>query len=229
MEWHIKIPCEPNDLERFIEGTLVNSNGSVQGPFMLTTEEIIEAFQSLIKKDQTSSYVQLPLLPNNTLHFTHNRAVSKVKLLMLFEPEMTFIQHSHIKGDGFFIETPRTIFCVELAKMTSMEWQVKKVTACAVDTEEINEDSNLFQFPFPHVTKQSGNICWGTNSLPTFRSLKECVRLKDLFYRSPFSEDYGMALLSGFSTFKDYLQANEEKSFNHNDLIPMNKKLRDLM
>jgi len=228
MEWQIKIPCEPKDLNRFIEGTLVNSNGSIQGPFMLTTEEIIDAFQALLRKDVSSNYMTLPMLPNNTLHFTHNRMGTKAKILLVFEPEKTFIQHVQLKGDGFFIETPRTIFSVELVK-ANMEWQVKNVAACAVDVnkEDINEDTDLYQFPFPHVSKNSGSICWGTNSLPVFKAVRECVRVKDLFFGSPFSEDYGMALLSGYRSFKDYLLENEDKGFQHNDLIPMNIKLKD--
>lgn len=88
---------------------------------------------------------------------------------------------------------------------------------------KVNSNTPFFTFPFPNVSKSSGEICWGnTVTTITGEDLNDFVQNAiDTFVTSNFNDDYGIILDSpDYGSFSDYIGANENKSFNDDLLIP---------
>lgn len=224
MEWNIKIPFHRNTSERFIEVQKSDGNEIQFGKYFVTPMELIEALSHFNRKGE--NFDRQPLLPQNCIHFMRT-ADNKFFQLIISTPKMKRLV-KYRTTDFHFIEVPRAIMVINVTN-DGQNFRLNNSRLFAVKDEVLTKESALYVYPFPNVEKSEGTICWGSNQFNSFPCLTALNRIFDAFYDAPFGEDYGMRLLSGYPSFKQYLADNEEKAFIDNDLYPTSKVLGDLI
>lgn len=222
MEWNIKIPFQ-RDTSRFIEVQKTVENNIQVGKYFVTPMELIEALTSFNGNEE--NFEKLPLLPKDCIHFTKSIDNKKFQIIISNSKMERLVKYAN---DCYFIEVPHTIMVIGIS-CTDESYRIESSRLFAVKDGTLTKDTALYAYPFPNVEKSNGTICWGTNQFNQFTCLTALNQIFNAFYESPFGEDYGMRLLSGFPSFKKYLTDNEGKAFNENDLYPTSKVLGDLI
>lgn len=85
----------------------------------------------------------------------------------------------------------------------------------ALKDDRPTEKSPLFVYPFGNVNTDSGNVCWGSNSLKRIERLKDLDEIVTLFIQSGCNEDHyrmgeSCTLAVPLRSLFDMLQAREQ-------------------
>lgn len=236
MKWELEISDCPNNLDFPILGTQVYDNGVKKGPFQFSKEEIIAALSEeadlmydadcLIKDEQHS-----PILPPGTIRYSHTADFSRERVTMVLPKKQWDIRYG-TEDELFLVEFPKLIVQFVLhnnpnptvAEKTMIETRIFAIR----DDETINENTQLYAFPFPNVGKTNGIVCWGSNARFKFRSLTELERAFVWFTSAPFNEDHGISTSLKINNFRKLIEVIQDKPFNDDWLIPVSKQLGDL-
>lgn len=88
------------------------------------------------------------------------------------------------EGSGYDICMPSLVFCFKVE-----EDRIESTQVYAVVDEKPMDRSKLYRYPFGNVS-QTGKVCWGSNSLPRVKELKDLEEAMMLFIQSGSSSDY---------------------------------------
>ncbi|MDD1505529.1 hypothetical protein PVA17_22680 [Lysinibacillus sp. CNPSo 3705] len=250
MKWILEISDNPIDPNYPVIGTQVYDNGTKKIPVMLSMEMVVHALTSgpveSASTDNTnySNERRTPILPPNTISFSTSEQGEYERLTMTVDKSTWFIRY-HSEETLYEIPFPKMIFQIALRPVSdSMKRRVIETNIYAIldSPSAIDEDTELFYFPYPNVSKESGKVCWGSNTF-TLDSVAACERFFTQFVAAPFNEDYGMMVDYKFETgqkaenkrngqFKEFIQHitdNKILQFEDDWLLPTNKILADIL
>jgi hypothetical protein len=212
----MKIVIEIDDaLESVKEQVLVKrlDGDIVLEEFYLTVEGLAESLMD----GQYVEAVHSPILPKRCVQYSQLDRIKGIWQAIFEVPKDRFsiiYKNKLYKNVGF----PRMLFVYQV---TNEITTISTIYACR-DNEEITEDTQLYHFPFSHVSID-GHVCMGRNILPS-ASIKELENFHFYFLTSPFGDDYGSKTLTGKSV-KDLFEILENKDFPDDWLVPKNLTL----
>lgn len=234
MKWLLEISDCPVNIEYPILGEQVMDNGIKRGPFPFKRDSIIKALsqESSLTFDADSLYAKelnSPLLPFGTIRYSHTDDYKRERLTMVLPKKKWDIRYRD-EEQLYSIEFPKLIMQYALSKQGTNTKALIETRLFAIEDnhQPITEDTQLYAFPFPNVDKSNGIVCWGANEALTIQSLLELERVFIWFVSAPFNEDHGVRTSLGFSSFRKLIHHIQEKSFNDEWLVPLNKSLKDI-
>ena len=250
MKWILEISDNPKNPNYPVIGQQVYDNGTKKRPVMLSIESVVNALTTgpveSASTDTTnySNERSTPLLPPNTIAFSTSEQGKYERLTMMIEKSTWFIRY-HSEDTLYEIPFPKMILQIALRPVSnSLKRRVIETNIFAImDSHSvIDENTELFYFPYPNVSKEGGKVCWGANTF-TLDSVAACERFFTQFVAAPFNEDYGMMLDYKFENshnaentrnglFKEFIQHvtyNKILHFEDDWLLPTNKKLSDIL
>lgn len=189
-----------------------------------TLEDSGVGFNEEIVKDQLIT----PSLPFGTIFYQNGALVKNdnqiIEQVAVVLPKGIFPASYHNQAMMLGFPTLVFVFKIIWDKLrNSRKLRKGNVFAVKEQPHRVNSNTPFYTFPFPNVSKSSGEICWG-NTLTTItgEDLNDFVQnAVDTFVTSNFNDDYGIIVDSpDYGGFSDYIAANENKSFNDDFLIP---------
>ncbi|KYD20582.1 hypothetical protein [Caldibacillus debilis] len=232
MKWCLEITDVPQNTDFPILGYQIMDNGVRRGPFYFRVEDLITALSSepdfIGEAEEELDKHSTPTLPLGTIRYSANPLKTKHRVTMAIDKKMWEIRY---EGDDEFycIGFPRLIVQY-LVEQSLGQYRVTEMRLFAVrdDNKPINDETQLYRFPFPNVNKESGIVCWGQNPRLEIKSLVELERAFYWFVSAPFNEDWGVRTTLGIPRFKTLIQRIKEQPFNDEWLIPANRNFADL-
>ncbi len=249
MKWILEISDNPVNIDYPIIGQKIYDNGTKNQTVMLTIESVVNALTSgPVESASTdnpnySNERRTPLLPRNTLSFSYSEKGTYERLTMVIDKSTWFIRY-RTEEELYEIPFPKMILQLALRPVqNSMKRRIIETNIFAImDSHSvIDENTELYYFPYPNVSKESGKVCWGANTF-TVDSVAASERFFTQFTAAPFNEDYGMMIDHQFENkttlgkrnglFKEFIQHiadNKINYFDDNWLLSTDKKLSDIL
>lgn len=235
MAWTLDILENPEDIRFPIKGMETSANGLKRGPYFFSVDDVVAALKQVAPS--VNSFVPMELPPRNTVYITHSNDLTQYKVIMEIPKAIQTIRYENGGVKRLeFIGFPRLLCSVSVKKVTE-GWRVDDSKLFAVEEQaKIDYHTQLFHFPFPNVYKNQtvGDICWGGNSLPIYKEIRDLEKVFHLFLQAPFNEDLQTFVFSNHQkSFLSYLEkvTNDETPlpFNDEDLIPCKMTFGDLL
>ena len=193
----------------YVSVRLIEENGAERDQFKMTLEDLIHTLDVSGVTEVDEEIIETPYLPHSPLevacikHVNVSRKSDVHDYYMVIPKakwDITFA-NGQLEDVGF----PRMLF----------RWRVKRGNVSRSDLRifalkehgRVNGDTELFQFPYPHVQGQNGLVCMGGNVLPTIQSAQQLETMHKLFIHSPFSGDYGVRTTKGFQVRELFTKA----------------------
>lgn len=184
--------------------------------------------------DDFNNEVRIPILPPNTIGYSSSQGkMMKERVTMTIPKGIWPIQYA--KGpvvSTHLIGMPKMVVqYVVLSIPNTRDRRIIETKLFAVKDERttINEETQLFYFPFPNVNKSSGVVCWGANHDMSVPQLTDLELVFGKFISAPFNEDYGCYIGNGEQCFEKYIKNNENQPFDDDLLLPItNTKIGNL-
>lgn len=246
MEWIFKITDCPTDVNYPIIGHQVYDSGAKKGPFLFSIEDLVEVLSvgPIVSANTSSDCVQLesrtPILPRGTIAYAISEGKSYERLSMVIDKSSFFIRYKESE-EMFEIPFPKMVVQYILRDTANKASTKKNIVSTYIfaikdNLSVIDEDTELYHFPYTNVNKGNGQVCWGTNSF-AISSIASLERFFTQFLSAPFNEDYGLSLDTKLiqsddkliRTFYDYIQfvvENNITDFNDDWLLPTNDTLQ---
>ncbi len=251
MKWTLEISDNPVNPDYPVIGQRTFDNGTKGQSVMLTIESVVNALtsgpvegSSLSDETDYSKERCTPLLPRNTLSFSYSEKGNYERLTMVVDKATWFIRYL---SDEELYEIPFPKMIIQLALRpveNSLKRRVIETNIFAVMDNHavIDENTELFYFPYPNVSKESGQVCWGTNTF-ILDSVAASERFLTQFFSAPFNEDYHLMIdydykksndfskldIGEFKYFIQHVTDNNIKQFDDNWLLPSKKRLSDIL
>lgn len=234
MRWQFELSDIPKNAEYPIEAHQIGDNGVRRGPFYFRVEDMITALQqtpenahdadSLIGEEQST-----PPLPLGTIRYSRNDSRSRQRVTMLLDKKIWEIRYGN-EENFYSIGFPRMILQYLIVPINGIGLRILEMHIYAVkdDGQPMKEDTPLFVFPYPNVSKSNGIVCWGQNERLEIESIVELERAFRWFVAAPFNEDHGVRTTHGINRFRLLLEQIQDLSFEDDWLIPSHKVYRDL-
>lgn len=192
--------------------------------FQLTLEELIQTISNSVNRSRAES----PLLPQNCIKYV---TTSKGYEVYIQVPKNQWM--INYNNNLFKVGFPRMIVQYDLnlqieEKTNKKSYRVQLLRIVAIkESDQVNGDTQLFQFPYSHVDSSSARVCMGGNNLKNVTNLKELENYHTYFIHSPFSNDYGAKVKCGKPVQELFANTFNEKDFDENQLIPLQRTFND--
>lgn len=221
MKWTFEVNDVPDSLERPFIGQIINDNGSKTPKLSYTVSDVIEIISSM-NNDYVAKKVDTFILPKNTIK--KEFFGSKILYTLIVDKNLWDIKYQTIT-ENHFIGFPKLI--VQYLVSDSIPCRIISMRVAALkESDEINNETQLYKFPFPNVEKYTAKVCINLSDAKYDHSELH-LAFKD-FLAAPFNEDFGLALkLDKTSQFAAYLENKAELPFDDNELVPMNLQLKE--
>lgn len=237
MKWHFEIAEIPECSSHPITGYPIYEDGVRGTKKFFTIGQIVNAFteaEEIITHEDDEHYDEIhsPILPRNTIRHSHSSENDRHRLTMEIPKHKAFIRHDSLPGELYEIGFPRMVVQFRIDKVNGLErpfiMKQTRIFAIKDDNSPITDNTELFQFPFPNVMKNTAVVCWGTNQRLDFKCLSELERAFVWFTSAPFNEDYSMSLLSKSGTFLQYIEKHQSIDFEDELLVPTKRAFTSL-
>ncbi|QXE03519.1 prokaryotic E2 ligase family D protein [Terribacillus sp. DMT04] len=191
------------------------------------TMSLSDVSAALNNSRESYTYIETPLLPSNCLKYEK-------------------VDGSRVNGgfvENVFVEIPKGNFNITfedkvykigvprlIIKYSVASSRVFEIAIFALKQgQRIEEDGELFYFPFPNVAHESGVACFGANTLPKVEKIRHLETYHYLFFAAPFGADYGTRVLTN-KTILQLFESLDNEEFNDDWLMPATtKKIGDFM
>lgn len=177
---------------------------------------------------------RIPILPPNTLGYSSSKGTLMKERVTIVIPKGVYPIQYIFKNiiTTHLIGFPKLIMQnVVVSIPNTKQRRIVETYLFAIkdDRKPIDEQTELYSFPFPNVDKTTGGVCWGANADISIEQLSNLDIVFTKFISAPFNEDYGCYLKNGIQNFKSYLELEvEDVPFNDDYLLPTNKKVGQL-
>jgi hypothetical protein len=189
--------------------------------------------------EQYKNEVRVPFFPNGTVGYSSQMLDTGhllERISVVVDKSVAGIQYRtpYIDKGLVFVGMPKLLFQFDLdtflGTMDSRVLHQSFVYALKSNNDLVNEETELYIFPFTNVNKSDHSICWGSNANLSIPSLSHIQTLINLFISSHFNEDYGLMLDTKdiTPTFSQYIDQNMEQPFNDELLVPAKRHLKDI-
>ncbi|MDE3841012.1 hypothetical protein C0966_17245 (plasmid) [Bacillus methanolicus] len=234
MRWQFELTDVPKNAEYPIEAFQIGDNGVRRGPFYYRVEDIITALQQTPENAHDADALRdeehsTPVLPRGTIRYSRNNSGTKQRVTMVLDKKMWEIRYGE-EDEFFTIGFPRMIlqYLVVPANENGFRISEMRIYSIQDNGQPVTEDTPLFTFPYPNVSKSNGIVCWGQNERLHIHSLVELERAFRWFVAAPFNEDHGVRTTHGINRFRTLIEKIREQSFEDDWLMPSNKVFGDL-
>ncbi|MEN0651321.1 hypothetical protein NSQ82_20315 [Caldifermentibacillus hisashii] len=234
MKWQFEISDIPEDANFPVRGLQIMDNGVKRGPFYFRVEDIIQALtkepDNLHDADgEKAKEESTPVLPVGTVRYSTNKTGSKHRITMVMDKKMWDIRYFDNEYKFYTVGFPRMIVQYLVVPVGSY-YRISEMRIYAVldDRKPISEETPLFVFPYPNVSKGNAIVCWGQNERLEIKNLVELERAFRWFVAAPFNEDHGVRTTFGINRFKTLLDRIKDQPFDDEWLMPMNKTFGQL-
>ncbi|MFE7064203.1 hypothetical protein ACFVAD_18900 [Sutcliffiella sp. NPDC057660] len=189
-------------------------------------EMSLDNFLKIVAKSSEAGQ-ESPWLPRNCIKYVSRGFGYEVYLDI---PKQQWeIEYANTKLKVGF---PRLVFQYSLRSCTSdkksfYQVELKKIFAVK-GNKKIRENTMLYKFPYSNVY-DDGSVCMGTNAFPNITCISDLESLHSLFIHSPFTGDYGAKTTLKKKLWELFTEIFNEKDFDDNVLIPMDKTLGMLL
>lgn len=228
MKWKFEISDLPEDVNFPVMGTQILDNGVKRGPFYFKIEDIIKALQkepdNLLDAEEVKNREEpTPVLPFGTIRYSKNKTGERHRVTMVMDKKMWDIRYFDDEHKFYTIGFPRMIIQY-LVVPTDLYFQIAEMRIYAIldDKKPVTDETPLFVFPYPNVSKGNAIVCWGQNKRLEIQNLTELERAFRWFIAAPFNEDHGVRTTLGINHFKSLLKRIKDKPFDDEWLMPMN-------
>ncbi|KAA6447002.1 hypothetical protein [Bacillus swezeyi] len=202
----------PVDIE-LIENTLVIDK------FQMRLQDLTNELNEI--KHSGEDMIETPILPKNCVkHVWHDMGKQEHSIFIEIPKQQWTISFEKDKYEN--VGFPRLIFKYYI-KHKSVSFS--KIFALKGNSF-LEDDTELFLFPYSHVD-QSGNVCMGSNVLPSIREIQQVGMYHVLFFQSPFSTDYGAKNTKGMQV-EQLFKEMQHKEFPDDWLLPANRILKEI-
>lgn len=212
----------------------ISINQFMEAMSPIRSHEIPQQVNELYKNE-----VRVPFFPNGTIGYSSQILETGYlleRISVVVNKSVTGIRYRTPYEDKglVFVGMPKLLFQFVLTHVPgnteSRTLQQSFVYALKSNNELVDEQTDLYTFPFPNVNKFDHAICWGSNLNLIIPSLTHIQTLINLFISSQFNEDYGLMIdVKGKTpTFSHYINQNLEQPFNDELLIPAKRQLKDI-
>lgn len=213
MKYQITLTDELRNFTDYVDVRQTQNNGVVIGEYKMTLNDILKALSNAATKGVKN---KTPFLPKNC-----------VKLVTTVNGYEVFIElpkrqwQVNINDKKLMLGFPRMIFKYYISnnKITNL-----KIVAVK-DNSFINDDTEIYYFPYSNVHHTTGNVCMGLNAFPNIENLIHLESMHILFFNSPFGSDYGAMALG--MDLNGLIKKCKDKSFNDDLLIPTQKSFSE--
>ncbi|WP_028393948.1 hypothetical protein [Bacillus cihuensis] len=234
MKCQIEISDVPVNSEYPVIVKQVGENGVVRGPYYITIDNLIKALkqepENLLDADgMRMKETSTPPLPFGTIRYSSNEPKTKQRITLEIPKKEWDIRYGDEMDSFYRIGFPRMIvqFLVVTANNISRVDEMR-IYAVEDNKKPITDETPLHMFPYPNVGKGNAIVCWGQNQRLEIQSLVELERAFHWFTSAPFNEDHGVRTTLGIPLFRQLIEKIEDKKFDDEWLIPMNKTFGDL-
>jgi len=230
MEWVLVISDSPKNKDYPIIGHQIADNGARRGPFLFKVQDIVDSLVCPMNEpnympgsgDDFRNEKRIPTLPYGTVGYSSSEE-GKERISMVIDKGIWPIKYHNNPAETYLIGFPKLIIQYVLLPLGSTGHKriiSTKIFAIEDDHKPVTNQTKLYLFPFPNVSKSNGTVCWGGNSNLTVANLTELEIIFPLFLAAPFGEDYGMSIADGSLNFGKYIQTAQDKPFNDDLLLP---------
>lgn len=221
MKINIELDCESNTaiIKKYVNGKKyykeVSTNDLIESIINTTTKQ--QKFKSIIGplfyEDTLNRLIQTIQIDKNSYIYIINRKKSK-NLLSIYTTNFGFCG------------TPNMIFAIKVVNnvFSSMYVTVTK-------TDIINEDTELYFYPFSNVNNYSYNVCTGSNRFETrIENAKDAFKYIEYFFAMPNTiESFRSTCNKKALEFRDLAKFLKDKDFPDELLVESGKKYSDFL
>lgn len=234
MNWIFELSDCPLDANNPIKAIRYLDNEVKKGPIYLSVENLVKALKAepdnLLDADgYRSKETSTPSLPFGTIRYSSNESKSKERITMEIPQKNWEIRYGNKEDEFYTIPFPRMVVQY-LVVNSGTQSIVNEMRLYAVlnNKEAISDKTELYVFPYPNVGKSNGIVCWGQNQRLEIKALVDLERAFLWFISAPFNEDHGVRTTLGIGNFKRLMQEIENKNFDDDWLMPLNKVFEDI-
>lgn len=233
MKWILEFSDMPQDKDYPIVGYQITDTGIKRGPYLYKVEDVVNSLTAFQNETITSTDYganiflnekRIPTLPVGTIGYSSSDQGNE-RISLVIKKDIWPIKYQN-DPELYFIGFPRLIIQYVLVPLRTnglRRVMATKIFAIKDDQQPVSDETKLYAFPFPNVSKEDGKVCWGENSNFTIANLLELDKFFAYFLSAPFGEDYGMRLADGSLTFGKYIETHQHKSFDDELLLPVMK------
>ncbi|MDQ0273505.1 hypothetical protein [Cytobacillus purgationiresistens] len=233
MEIHFKLSNCPSNIMYPVTIYQKCENGISKASVQVTIDELINTLQDkptnlLNADDSRTQEKSTPALPFGTIRYSATDSKDVERVTMVIPKKIWEIRYGD-KNDHFYsIGFPKMVAqykCINTQKSKV----IQEMRLYAVSGNgPINDDTDLYSFPYPNVGKSNGIVCWGQNQRLELESLVDLEKSFYWFVSAPFNEDYGVRTSLEIHNFRMLIETIEGQRFNDQWLLPLNMKYKDL-
>lgn len=207
-------------------------------PKIVETETIVNkvkkkknlSFDSLarILMDSTEDNFEFDsMLPQNMCKIKIQKGVMDVYVVV--HPKQLPVRYALSNNQGIvLLPYPKLLFCFSFGTEAINFIDGR---CFAIKDEKISQDTELYHFPYSNVS-DVGDICFGSNKIKTTGDIsKDVNNLIELFFASPYNDDYYKVNRTGYlvNSFKELLNLlDNQKSFPCEKLVSTGQTLSDI-
>ncbi|MEK5071659.1 hypothetical protein [Sporosarcina sp. FSL K6-1508] len=236
MKWQFEISDTPVNLALPITGYQIYSSGAKKGPYYYSMEDFLDAIKCQPDNEYDADGFRLnekssPVLPFGTIRYSVNETETRQRITMEIPQKQWDIRYGDSEDTFYNIGFPRMVLQFVLStSVGATESKIVETRIYAVlnDANPITDQTSLYIFPYPNVGKSNGIVCWGSNQRLTIAQLVELERMFRWFVGAPFNEDHGVRTTIGIPRFKKLIEVIQDKPFDDEWLMPLNKTFGDL-
>lgn len=209
MEFLIKISDKIKSFSDYVIVHQKKDNGVLVGEYRMRLKDIVLALSNANSEGGLTH--ETPFLPKNCIKITTKTNSHEVYIeIPKRKWQITYNNQSFVVG------FPRLIFKYFVSNQRIINLKVVAIKG----NESINQDTELYRFPYSNVHHFSGDVCMGSNQFPEINNLADLEKMHYLFFGTPFGDDYGASTIKGMP-LKDLFEEFTEREFDDDLLVPL--------
>lgn len=218
MDIHLRISDDITSFEQAVEVRQIDEIGTEINHFHVPLKTILE---SLMDAMEVSTGYSTPILPNNCIKYQESNHTRKVLMEL---PKRKWKINNAEDNSLRMVSFPRLLlqYIIEDVKVT--EFRMFAIR----DKVPLEENTELYYFPFANVHHETGTVCMGLNVFPNIQSLRDLEQYHLLFFAAPFGTDYGIRVAEKVGSQTELFKRLEHQSFPEDWLLPLDKKLGNI-
>ncbi|GLO68296.1 MULTISPECIES: hypothetical protein [Oceanobacillus] len=215
MEFQITLTDKLRNFTDYVDIKQTQANGVVLGEYKMALNDVINALSNASIEGRSH---ETPFLPKNCIKFITSDSGDDEVFIELPKRQWSISYMDKQMVIGF----PRLILNYRVH-----QGEIRGLKIVAIkESDSINEETDIYYFPYSNVHHDSGDVCMGTNTFPKIDRLNQLEKMHFLFFSAPFGSDYGAMTLKG-KTLEELFKEFHEKPFHDELLFPTKKSFNE--